>query len=298
MLRRFIAKIRETISPSAKTPSPKTPAAGHGAGAAPHRSSAARTHGDGHGHGQSPRPQGKSGGKAPERPREVRESRESRPRRDESGDSRGSRGSSRGERRGSSHGERRGRPARDDFEHPRREPVKPVTPVDVPKMDTAFPGSAFPTRSPTPSRRWAMWSRRRSRSRRFPLVLAGGDVIGSAQTGTGKTAAFALPIIQRLGSHGALRCLVLEPTRELALQVEEAFQKFAKFTDLRVTIVYGGVGYGKQNEDLRRGHGHPRRDARPPARPPGAGQLLARTGSTSWSSTRWTACSTWDSCPT
>jgi ATP-dependent RNA helicase RhlE len=78
-------------------------------------------------------------------------------------------------------------------------------------------------------------------------------VIGSAQTGTGKTAAFALPIIQRLGSHGALRCLILEPTRELALQVEEAFHKYAKFTDLRVTIVYGGVGYGKQVEDLRRG---------------------------------------------
>ncbi len=87
----------------------------------------------------------------------------------------------------------------------------------------------------------------------IPLVLAGGDVIGSAQTGTGKTAAFALPIIQRLGGHGAMRCLILEPTRELALQVEEAFQKFAKFTDLRVTIVYGGVGYGKQTEDLRRG---------------------------------------------
>jgi len=87
----------------------------------------------------------------------------------------------------------------------------------------------------------------------IPLVLEGRDVIGSAQTGTGKTAAFALPIIQRLGGHGALRCLILEPTRELALQVEEAFQKFARFTDLQVTIVYGGVGYGKQTDDLRRG---------------------------------------------
>ncbi|MGH7996803.1 MAG: DEAD/DEAH box helicase [Opitutaceae bacterium] len=86
-----------------------------------------------------------------------------------------------------------------------------------------------------------------------PIVLSGRDLIGSAQTGTGKTAAFALPIIQRLGAHGAMRCLVLEPTRELALQVEEAFHRFAKFTDLRVTIVYGGVGYGKQTEDLRRG---------------------------------------------
>ncbi len=90
-------------------------------------------------------------------------------------------------------------------------------------------------------------------SRAIPVVLKGGDLIGSAQTGTGKTAAFALPIIQRLGAHGRLRCLILEPTRELALQVEDAFQKFARFTDLRVTIVYGGVGYGKQTDDLRRG---------------------------------------------
>uniref|UniRef100_UPI00404A9EF4 DEAD/DEAH box helicase n=1 Tax=Cephaloticoccus sp. TaxID=1985742 RepID=UPI00404A9EF4 len=87
----------------------------------------------------------------------------------------------------------------------------------------------------------------------IPQILAGRDVIGSAQTGTGKTAAFALPIIQMLAGHGALRCLILEPTRELALQVEEAFQTYAKFTDLQVTIVYGGVGYGKQLEDLKRG---------------------------------------------
>src|SRR5438270_11228997 len=76
----------------------------------------------------------------------------------------------------------------------------------------------------------------------IPLVLAGRDVIGSAQTGTGKTAAFALPILQRLAGHGKMRCLILEPTRELALQVEEAFKKFSNFTDLTVTVVYGGVG--------------------------------------------------------
>ena len=87
----------------------------------------------------------------------------------------------------------------------------------------------------------------------IPVVLAGRDVIGSAQTGTGKTAAFALPILQRLGGHGALRCLILEPTRELAVQVEEAFHDFGKFTDLRTTVIYGGGGYGKQREDLQRG---------------------------------------------
>jgi len=87
----------------------------------------------------------------------------------------------------------------------------------------------------------------------IPVVLAGRDVIGSAQTGTGKTAAFALPIIQRLGGHGLIRCLILEPTRELALQVEEAFRDFGKYTDLRATVIYGGVGYGRQRDDLKRG---------------------------------------------
>jgi ATP-dependent RNA helicase RhlE len=87
----------------------------------------------------------------------------------------------------------------------------------------------------------------------IPVILAGRDVIGSAQTGTGKTAAFALPILQHLGEHGALRCLILEPTRELALQVEEAFRDFGKFTNLRSTVIYGGVGYGRQREDLHRG---------------------------------------------
>jgi ATP-dependent RNA helicase RhlE len=87
----------------------------------------------------------------------------------------------------------------------------------------------------------------------IPLVLAGRDVIGSAQTGTGKTAAFALPMLQRLGRHGLLRCLILEPTRELAVQVDEAFRDLGKFTDLRATVIYGGVGYGRQREDLKRG---------------------------------------------
>jgi len=91
--------------------------------------------------------------------------------------------------------------------------------------------------------------------RGIPLVLAGHDVIGSAQTGTGKTAAFALPILTRLGQHhsGGPRALMLEPTRELAAQVETAFRDFARFTDLKTTVVFGGVGYGRQNEELRAG---------------------------------------------
>src|SRR5580700_340428 len=79
--------------------------------------------------------------------------------------------------------------------------------------------------------------------RAIPLVLAGRDVIGSAQTGTGKTAAFALPILSKLGSHQpglSPRVLILEPTRELAAQVETAIRDYARFTNLKVSVVFGG----------------------------------------------------------
>ena len=90
--------------------------------------------------------------------------------------------------------------------------------------------------------------------RAIPVVLSGRDLIASAQTGTGKTAAFALPVLTRLGVHGrAPRVLILEPTRELAAQVETAFRDFARFTDLRPLAVFGGVGYGVQRSELKRG---------------------------------------------
>ncbi len=90
--------------------------------------------------------------------------------------------------------------------------------------------------------------------RTIPLILAGEDVIGSAQTGTGKTAAFALPILSQLGQHRPeTRMLVLEPTRELAAQVETALRDFARFTNLEVAVIFGGVGYGRQMDALRRG---------------------------------------------
>src|ERR1039458_10385098 len=90
--------------------------------------------------------------------------------------------------------------------------------------------------------------------RGIPLVLAGRDMIGSAQTGTGKTAAFALPILSKLGQHApGPRALILEPTRELAAQVETAIHDYARFTNLRTTVVYGGVGYGRQTDELRAG---------------------------------------------
>jgi ATP-dependent RNA helicase RhlE len=90
--------------------------------------------------------------------------------------------------------------------------------------------------------------------RAIPLILAGKDVIGSAQTGTGKTAAFALPVLSKLGQHAPHpRLLVLEPTRELAAQVETAIHDFARFTNLRTVVLFGGVGYGRQKDALRDG---------------------------------------------
>src|SRR6266436_9170393 len=90
--------------------------------------------------------------------------------------------------------------------------------------------------------------------RAIPLILAGQDVIGGAQTGTGKTAAFALPILSKLGQHtGQSRVLVLEPTRELAAQVETAIRDFARFTNLSVAVIFGGVGYERQKDALREG---------------------------------------------
>src|SRR5437870_502444 len=89
--------------------------------------------------------------------------------------------------------------------------------------------------------------------RAIPVILEGRDLIGSAQTGTGKTAAFALPILSRLGQHGTLRTLVLEPTRELAAQVETAIHDYGRFMNLRTAVLFGGTGYGKQDQALRQG---------------------------------------------
>jgi len=89
----------------------------------------------------------------------------------------------------------------------------------------------------------------------IPPLLAGRDVMGLAQTGTGKTAAFALPILARLDHHQkSPQALVLAPTRELALQVCEAFERYASRTPgVHVLPVYGGQGYGVQLSALRRG---------------------------------------------
>ena len=92
----------------------------------------------------------------------------------------------------------------------------------------------------------------------IPPVLEGRDLMGCAQTGTGKTAAFALPMLDRLNAvparkKGAVRALILTPTRELALQIGESFAAYGKYQKLRHTVIFGGVGQGPQVEAIRKG---------------------------------------------
>jgi ATP-dependent RNA helicase RhlE len=96
----------------------------------------------------------------------------------------------------------------------------------------------------------------------IPVVLAGKDVMGGAQTGTGKTAGFGLPILQRLSVHAntspsparhPVRALILTPTRELAIQVEESIKEYGKYTGLRSTVVFGGVDIKQQLAIVRAG---------------------------------------------
>lgn len=96
--------------------------------------------------------------------------------------------------------------------------------------------------------------------RAIPLILDRKDVLGSAQTGTGKTAAFAIPILQHLflepqRQKGQLkiRALVITPTRELAIQIEESFSTYGKYTGIRNTVIFGGVTQGTQTRALSRG---------------------------------------------
>ena len=92
----------------------------------------------------------------------------------------------------------------------------------------------------------------------IPPVLSGRDLMGCAQTGTGKTAAFALPMLDRLTANaprrkGAIRALILTPTRELALQIGESFDAYGKYLKLRSIVIFGGVGQAPQVEVLKKG---------------------------------------------
>ncbi|MDG1913019.1 MAG: DEAD/DEAH box helicase [Crocinitomix sp.] len=94
----------------------------------------------------------------------------------------------------------------------------------------------------------------------IPVLLKGKDLLGCAQTGTGKTAAFAIPIIQQLfedetrnRNHRKIKSLIVTPTRELAIQIQENFKAYSKYTDLRNSVIFGGVKQGKQTAALKQG---------------------------------------------
>ena len=91
----------------------------------------------------------------------------------------------------------------------------------------------------------------------IPPALAGRDLLGCAQTGTGKTCAFAAPILQRLSASRVqghpLRALILTPTRELAIQIEESFLAYGKHLSLRCAVIFGGVGQQPQVDQIKKG---------------------------------------------
>jgi ATP-dependent RNA helicase DeaD len=87
----------------------------------------------------------------------------------------------------------------------------------------------------------------------IPFVLKGVDVVGQAHTGTGKTAAFSLPILTKVKRNGPIQALILVPTRELAVQVTTEINRFAKYTGLKTVSIYGGQSINLQHDQLRRG---------------------------------------------
>lgn len=94
----------------------------------------------------------------------------------------------------------------------------------------------------------------------IPVVLSGRDLLGCAQTGTGKTAAFAIPTLQMLSGEETprwekrtIKALVVTPTRELAIQIYDSFNTYGQFTSLKTCVVYGGVSQKPQEENLKRG---------------------------------------------
>jgi superfamily II DNA/RNA helicase len=133
-----------------------------------------------------------------------------------------------------------------------------VAPVAAPRFDT-LPLDPKLLRAVAESGYTAMTP---IQAKAIPLVLAGRDMMGAAQTGTGKTAAFTLPLLQRMMQHEnasmsparhPVRALVLAPTRELADQVAANVKKYAQYTQLRSLVVFGGIDMKPQTEELRKG---------------------------------------------
>lgn len=236
MLKKLIAKLRKTIAPSSESKPAKS------AGSTPRPASSHPTR-VAHGEVSRRRHDGKPSGGA----RDA----ESKPRRTRGG------GRHEGDSRSPERAHRSAEPAAAPSAPapaPARRRRTPRALPEVPKVESDFSALGLADRVAYAVQEKGYTSPTPIQAQAIPVVIQGKDVIGSAQTGTGKTAAFALPILQRLGSHQSHpRCLILEPTRELALQVEDAFKTYGKHTNLEVTVVYGGVGYGKQREDLEHG---------------------------------------------
>ena len=134
----------------------------------------------------------------------------------------------------------------------------------------------------------------------IPHLLAGRDLLGQAQTGTGKTAAFALPILARLDlDRRPPQALVLTPTRELGIQVAEAFQRYAAhLPGFHVLPIYGGQSYGPQLSALQPRRARHRRHARPHHRPPRSRLARPLAAEVTSCSTRPTRCCAWASSTT
>ena len=158
----------------------------------------------------------------------------------------------RGERGGSKRGPERERDE-DDNKPRSRKSAQPAPPVPEGPYPEAFEALGFSQAVLASIKEMGYTQPTEIQVLAAPIVLAGKDLTGASQTGTGKTAAFGMPAITRLGAPGKLRCLILEPTRELAAQVVEHFEKLGKYTGLRTLLVHGGVGYGKQRDGLEQG---------------------------------------------
>lgn len=195
---------------------------------------------------RGPRPEGERGPR-PEGERGPRRDRPQREGESRSGDR--NRGPRRGDRPDRERDEADSKP-RQNFE---LLPPPPAPPVPEGPYPEAFQALGFSDAVLAGIRESGYDTPTQIQARSAPIVLAGQDVIGASQTGTGKTAAFALPTLSRLGAPGKFRCLVLEPTRELAAQVVAQFEKYGKHTGLRVLLVHGGVGYEKQRKGLQQG---------------------------------------------
>ena len=93
----------------------------------------------------------------------------------------------------------------------------------------------------------------------IPVVLKGKDILGCAQTGTGKTAAFAIPILQNIvadkekNNDRNIKALIVAPTRELAIQIEESFAEYSKYLDIKDTVIFGGVNQSSQVRKIKAG---------------------------------------------